>query len=127
MSRNRASARPKKKPSGKSERRIRVSTLPNELQRALVLDIDVELKKAHREKANAVRLRDALVKIVRRFVQQHGLATVGYRFESALSLEADPIDVVMVVARSAYQDGVLVYSDDLAERIADELADQQAL
>ncbi len=127
MKRNRASAPPKKKVAGKSERRIRLSKLPHGLQQALVLDIDVELRRAHREKANPARLREALVTSIRRFVQQHGLASVGYRFESSLSLEPDPIDVVMMVARSAYTDGVLVYSDDLAERIANELADQQAL
>lgn len=127
MKGNRASARPKRKVAAKSERRIRVSTLPSELQQALVLDIDVDLKRAHREKANAATLRDALVKTIRRFVQQHGLASVGYRFESSLSLEADPIDVVMIAARSAYEGGKLVYSDDLAERIAAELTDQHAL
>jgi hypothetical protein len=127
MGRNRASARPKKKVAGKSERRIRLSTLPTELRQALVLDIDAELRRAHREKTNATWLRAALVKVIRRLVQQHGLASVGYRFESSLSLEPDPIDVVMMVASSAYTDGVLVYSDDLAERIANDLADQQAL
>jgi hypothetical protein len=142
MKRNRASARPakkstrppgagrapRKKASARSERRIRVSTLPADLRRVLVLDLDIELRKAHRDKAIPPKLREGIVKVVRRFVQQHGLASVGYRFESSLSLDADPVDIVMLIARNAYDmEGSLVYTDDLADRIADELADQQAL
>lgn len=138
MKRNRASVRPKKKkgPSiapaavsttGKSERRIRLSTLPRELRSALVFDIDMELRKAHREKAEPMRLRELLVKAIRRFVQQHGLASVGYRFETSLSLDANPIDPMMLVVRSSYVEGTFVYADELAAQIADDLADQQAL
>jgi hypothetical protein len=122
----RASERPRKT-TGKSERRIRLSTLPRELRSALVFEIDMELRKAHREKAEPMKLREMLVKAIRRFVQQHGLASVGYRFEASLSLESSPIDPMMLVVRSAYTDGVLVYADELAARMADDLADQQAL
>lgn len=135
MKRNRASARPgkksqrpKKSAAAKSERRIRVSSLPPDLKRALVLDLDTELRRAHRDKAAVTKLREAIIKVVRRFVQQHGLASVGYRFESSLSLDPNPVDIVMLVSRTAYDmEGSLVYADDLADRIADELADQQAL
>lgn len=131
MKRKRASTRPQAKstrPKKASERRIRVSTLPTDLRRALVLDLDAELRKAHRDRATPLKLREGIIKAVRRFVQQHGLASVGYRFESSLSLDPQPIDAVMIVARSAYDmEGTLVYADDLADRIADELADQQAL
>ena len=123
----RRSERPSKQNVGKSERRIRLSTLPRELRSALVFEIDMELRKAHREKAEPMRLRELLVKAIRRFVQQHGLASVGYRFETSLSLGAEPVDALMLVVRSAYVEGTLVYADELAARIADDLADQQAL
>jgi hypothetical protein len=122
----RASDRPKKA-TGKSERRIRLSTIPSELRSALIFDIDMVLRKAHREKQNPADLRESLVTTIRRFVQQHGLASVGYRFESSLSLDSQPVDAVMFVVRSAYVEGVLVYADELAARIADDLADQHAL
>jgi hypothetical protein len=122
----RASDRPKKA-TGKSERRIRLSTIPSELRSALIFDIDMVLRKAHREKQNPTDLRESLVVAIRRFVQQHGLASVGYRFESSLSLDSQPVDAVMFVVRSAYVEGVLVYADELAARIADDLADQHAL
>src|ERR1051326_8240120 len=95
MKRNRASARPAKKsvrPKKGSERRIRISTLPTDLRRALVLDLDIELRKAHRDHYTPLKSREAIIKVVRRFVQQHGLASVGYRFESSLSLDPQPID-----------------------------------
>lgn len=87
----------------------------------------MELRKAHREKAEPMRLRELLIKAIRCFVQQHGLASVGYRFETSLSLMSEPVDPLMLVVRSAYVEGTLVYADELAARIADDLADQQAL
>lgn len=102
-------------------------SLAPELRAALELAVDGELKTARRLGSASDALRGALVEAVRRFVQRHGLAAAGYRFESSLADGGERDDALAEIVRAVYDEGGVRYEADHAAFVVAELAARGAL